>query len=593
MKILVEILLITIIGALADERVSPRVQTPLGKVRGYWDLSRDGRKFEAYEGIPYAQPPIGELRFEPPEPIGAWTGELPATKPSSVCLQYLHLVTDPNDRVTGAEDCLYLNVYTPNSKITDRKESMPVIVYIHSGAFQFGDGATHRPHYLMDHDVVLVTLNYRLGPLGFLSTRDEIVPGNMGLKDQTLALAWVAKNIVAFGGDPDSVTITGLSAGAASVHYHYLSPTSRGLFHRGMSVSGTALDCWTQTEASREKAKKLGATMGCPTNNNEEMIRCLKTRPAKSIFETEGEFMGWLYNPFTPFGPVVENHSAKPFIDKSPIDAIESGEAADLPWITGVVTEEGLYPGAEFVADDELMKQLDENWDTVAPFLLDYNYTIPLEEHADLARKIRKHYLGEKRIDRTTVNDVIRMIGDRQFVVDAENAARRMAAANDKPVRFYRFSYRGEHSLSDAFTGNKKNYGVSHADDLAYVFTAWNSALTEEKDLQMSREMVNFWTSYAKTGIPEVGIHWMQVDGSDKDFEYLMISGPGKMGMETSANLGDKKFWSRINFDENRPSGTSGVKRRDKGEGNEASSEKHENGKSGNDRVDGGATCHL
>lgn len=168
---------------------------------------------------------------------------------------------------------------------------------------------------------------------------------------------------------------------------------------------------------------------------------------------------GWLYNPFTPFGPVVEKNSAKPFIDKSPIDVMQRGEAADLPWVTSVVTEEGLYPGAEFIANDKLIKELDENWEVIAPYLLDYNYTIPREEHAALARQIRKHYLGDKAIDRETVNNVIQMIGDRQFVVDGEKAARSMAAANDKPVRFYRFSYRGEHSLSDWFTGSKKNYG--------------------------------------------------------------------------------------------------------------------------------------
>lgn len=149
-----------------------------------------------------------------------------------------------------------------------------------------------------------------------MSTGDEVVPGNMGLKDQSLALRWTSENIKFFGGDPGRITLAGLSAGAASVHYHYLSPLSRGLFHGimttvvpylslinkifitfriflsgGISLSGTALDCWTQTENSLEKAKKLSDILGCPTNDNKKMAKCLMTRPAKSIVQLLKKFM--------------------------------------------------------------------------------------------------------------------------------------------------------------------------------------------------------------------------------------------------------------------------------------------------------------
>lgn len=152
-------------------------------------------------------------------------------------------------------------------------------------------------------------------------------------------------------------------------------------------------------------------------------------------------------------------NSEAPFINKSPIEVINNGEAADLPWITSVVSEEGLYPAAEFIANEELMTELDENWESLAPHLLDYNYTIPKSEHARVAREVRKHYLGNKPIDRETAMALIHMVGDRLYVIDGEKAAVSQARVSKSPVRFYYFSYRGEFSLSEKFTNTKEDFG--------------------------------------------------------------------------------------------------------------------------------------
>lgn len=126
---------------------------------------------------------------------------------------------------------------------------------------------------------------------GFLSTQDDVVSGNMGLKDQSMALRWVHDNIKSFGGDQKKITLVGLSAGGASVHYHYLSPMSAGLFQNGISFSGTALVCWAQTENPLEKAKKLGALMGCPTDSPKDMVKCLKSRPGRVLVQATENFM--------------------------------------------------------------------------------------------------------------------------------------------------------------------------------------------------------------------------------------------------------------------------------------------------------------
>ncbi|XP_049939664.1 esterase FE4-like [Schistocerca serialis cubense] len=306
----------------------PMVQISDGKIRGIYDFAYYGRQFAGFIGIPYAEPPLGQLRFKEPVPVKPWQGIWDASRLKINCLQ----LDDDRQKVVGEEDCLYLNVFTsqdPDLKyytnsiicsffdfhansatkylisyhcgsllgdtIVIKGHSLPsvnsihpkldVVIFFHPGAFMFGGGDWYGPHYIMDRSVVLVTVNYRLNVLGFLSTLDEVLPGNNGLKDQVLALKWVKKNIAAFGGNPDSVTIAGTSAGASSVQYHFLSPLSKGLFVRGISTSGTTLCAWANAEGMREKAFRLGAAVGCDTDSSTMLIRCLRNRPAGQLVE--------------------------------------------------------------------------------------------------------------------------------------------------------------------------------------------------------------------------------------------------------------------------------------------------------------------
>ncbi|KAJ4446940.1 hypothetical protein ANN_13642 [Periplaneta americana] len=207
------------------------VDLPHGRLQGHLLLSRKGREIFSFQGIPYAKPPVGELRFQPPQPPEPWTDVLKATKEGPDCIQRPFPEAPTSPELVGDEDCLYLNVYTPQlPEAGGATELLPVMFWIHGGAWMAGSGSTdlYGPQYLLDKEIVLVTINYRLGPLGFLSTGDEVCPGNNGLKDQVAALRWVRDNIAAFGGNPDSVTIFGESAGGANVHYHVLSKASRG-----------------------------------------------------------------------------------------------------------------------------------------------------------------------------------------------------------------------------------------------------------------------------------------------------------------------------------------------------------------------------
>lgn len=156
------------------------------------------------------------------------------------------------------------------------------------------------PNIIMDRNVIYVNFNYRLGPLGFLSTEDEVLPGNLGLKDQVAALKWIKENIQYFGGNPDSVTLTGVSAGGSSVQLHYLSPLSRGLFNRGISQSGSALSPWILQENAREKAVRVAEILGCVSESSQEIVNCLRQRSGRQIVNTVKDFqVGFMTEIFT------------------------------------------------------------------------------------------------------------------------------------------------------------------------------------------------------------------------------------------------------------------------------------------------------
>jgi carboxylesterase type B len=254
---------------------------------------------------------------------------------------------------------------------------------------------------MQEENMILVTINYRLGILGFLSTEDEVIPGNLGLKDQVEALRWVQRNIKAFNGDPEKVTIAGFSAGGASVQLHYLSQLSNGLFNNGISHSGVALNPWVMMENARDKAFQVGALMGCDhrkKQDSKKLLKCLKTVPTEKLVMAAKHFQPFLYNPFSPFGVVVEKHNQHPFLTDHPKNILKRQKYQRRPYISSMTKDEGLYPAAEFYKN-ETVKAIDENWVKLAPFLLDYDSTTSDEKlKVAWAKEIREFYFGDEKI---------------------------------------------------------------------------------------------------------------------------------------------------------------------------------------------------
>lgn len=398
--------------------------------------------------------------------------------------------------LAGQEDCLYINIYTPS---TNKSSNFPVIFFIHGGGFRYGSGTEMGGQFLMDYNVVFVSFNYRLGPLGFLSTGDDIVPGNMAMWDQNLALKFTNKHIKAFGGDSTKITIFGVSSGALSVQFHYLAKPSWGLFQRGFAQSGSVFNSWAIMEEPLVKTKILAAQLNCPTNCTViSMVDCLKSKSGRDIIQQVERLQAW-YNPWVPFSIIVDKLAKNPIMEKHPYELMNSGQIYDVPFFTSFTNSEGLDPGSLFYTRDKI-QQLNTNWYEWAPILLDYNFTVNPNLHRKVSESIKNKYIGPKKISLETFTDLIPLFGDRLLYNGVKKAFELQNSKTHSPVYLYEYFYRAAHSTSEIWTGSNRDFGASHADDTAMMLQFWVNTTTTPEDRKMQTIMTKLLVGYATTG---------------------------------------------------------------------------------------------
>ncbi|XP_069187881.1 juvenile hormone esterase isoform X2 [Procambarus clarkii] len=506
--------------------VPPVVHTRAGATSGITEESTKGRRFFSYYGIPYAKPPVGQLRLQDPVAAEAWGGVRNGSVLPQPCVHVPFLVSVAGSRLQpqmlpGVEDCLYLNVFTPRVELYKR---LPVMVFIHGGGFYSGGTNEYLPHVLLNHDIVLVVLQYRIGILGFLSTEDAVIPGNLGLKDQTLALHWVQENIHNFGGDPNRVTIFGESAGGSSVHFHVLSPKSRGLFSRVIMQSGTAISPFSTGGHHREVAEHVGYSLGCDASQgSRHLLACLQTLDAKNLSATIQDFFEWLIAPL-PLRPRVDGD----FLPDKPEILLRERRYNPVDIIIGTTSHEGMLIGYPLFAGKEVSEALLTNFSHVGPLslLCDDCSSDP----ADLASRIYTHYLGGVNFDlQAQSSQLIRMFSEYHFQVPQDIAVL-MHAKHSHPYNkmySYELEHRGQLSFGDFFVPELSNNFVSHADDLYYLFRGGPflqppfgppsrpKDLEREVDLTVRDLITTMWTNFAAFGNPtpdgSLGFVWEPV----------------------------------------------------------------------------------
>jgi para-nitrobenzyl esterase len=464
------------------------VHTDGGVVRG---AALDGGR--AFLGIPYAAPPVGSLRWRPPRPAAAWRGIRDATAFAPHCAQS----GGPFGVASTSEDCLYLNVYTPSSARAGAPFA-PVMVWIHGGALVVGESDDYDPAALVAQGVVVVTINYRLGALGFLAhpaltaESPDHASGNFGLLDQQAALRWVQRNARAFGGDPGNVTIFGESAGGLSVQSQLASPLAAGLFHRAIVESGAYL-LSPPTLASAEAAgSSFASQAGCA----DQTAACLRSLPLGTILAHQ-----------PGASPTVDGHVLTQSLDS----AFTSGAFNRVPVIEGSNHDEWRL----FVAQAEAVSGVPLSAAAYVPTVA-ATLGIPIAAATALTAA---YPLGAY----PSPSVALGALGtDAIFACNARRAAGLLA----RYVPTYQYEFNDPDAPQQFFPGVSFPTGAYHAAELQYLFSFNRGTPPQLRadQIELSRTMVRYWTRFARAGNPNSAPApaWPRYDPTTQPFQALV-----------------------------------------------------------------------
>ncbi|XP_075547375.1 acetylcholinesterase-like [Dermacentor variabilis] len=497
--LLVGFMVASLAAISAQEASDEVVQTITGAVRGV-DVPTTTGSVRAYLGLPFAEPPVGELRFKKPVPKMPWKGVYNATSQPPLCPQmpvrinnfFLIRASDP-----VSEDCLYVNVFVPT-----RNDSslLPVIVYLPGGGFSYGGisiGAMDTSELAVRGNVITVAVGYRLGAFGFLYMDIEDAPGNMGLYDQLLALKWVRNNIRAFGGDSSRVTLMGESAGSIAVGMQLISPKSKGLFKRAVMQSGSPFTAAVVSDQKQGlfRAYLLSRALGCDggeaKNSAEDVVKCLKSKPFMDILNaTESFNAGGLDSFFPVFG--------EEMLPEKPAAALKRGIVNADELLAGICESEGdlfLYFLFNKLRD---MNSIEDVMSGEMIFLIKALITSTMEVDPD---PIIKYYFNGVNVTqgREPVYIGSSLIGDMQFGCPTLGFAKRFLRT-DRSVYMYQWSQQA------SFVDWPEWTRPTHGDD---IFFSLGSGLKLAKnatrdDIKATENFIHILSTFSHTGVPKV-----------------------------------------------------------------------------------------
>jgi para-nitrobenzyl esterase len=492
-----------VVAALPSNN-EPIVKTGSGKLRGVLRPS-GGAEFL---GIPYAQPPVGPLRWHEAVPVGKWRDVRDATSFGAPCAQPVLGDWNQHDAETSKEDCLFLNVITP---VWPPKAPLPVMFWLHGGGNEGGtaSSALYKDGTLVKHGVLLVTVNYRLGVFGFFAhpglTRESEhhASGNYGLMDQIAALQWVRANISKFGGDPANITVFGQSAGAQDTSLLMASALSKSLFHRAIAESGAAINPTMPSLSQSEQAgEKLAAKLNAPAGN--DAIKFLRQLSVDDLMKAASNRTP---NEPPPIGPNIDGW----VIAGPPAEVFAEGQQASVPLILGTTTREF----GSSSSPDELRKWIEKVTGSFAPRALS------LYGLADN---------GQGTSDPMYGSAADQWFADLIFRCPVATEAQFHNAAHHPTYQY---------ELQHAIPG-QESQGAVHSADLPYVFGFYPksgniSGNFTDTDFKLAELIETYWTNFAKTGNPNGGTlpNWPEFNGSQA---YIAFTQDGRV-VPTSGGL--------------------------------------------------------
>nr|BAO00806.1 acetylcholinesterase [Ambigolimax valentianus] len=509
------IVILPVVNSLSISQVS--LSTTLGIVAGDRKQTEGNKIVNVFHSIPFAKPPVGDLRFRSPLPAEPWVGILDGTQRPKACWQSLDKTFGNfsgsemwNPNTPRSEDCLYLNVWKP----VGGEEVKTILVWIYGGGFISGtttldiyDGT----QLAALSDVIVVSIAYRIGPLGFLYLNSDEAPGNAGLLDQALALKWVKDNALNLGGSPDSITIFGESAGAASVGFHLISPVSKDLFNYAILQSASELADWAIHEPSLAKdiSLKLAAAVLCSENNISASINCLRSIQPQVLCDLQGTLVTSV--PF-PFTPVIDHY----FMPEHPREIIQKGGLKKTNILLGVNKNEGIYFNIyDFIEDYPLQGNgeiTESQFDEIFPKYCD-------KTHLD-CDQIKEGYIDSSNVSYKDLLDDI--TGDIYFKCPVVNLAKLFQQRGGR-VFLYSFEHRLSTNPWPEWTGVVHGYEI----ELVFGMPFSPTSVYTEEEKQLSLLMMELWTSFAKTGNPNFNSSNQWPEYTEDSKEYVAIDATG------------------------------------------------------------------
>lgn len=476
-----------------EEKLSSVVETKEGPVQGF--ISNGVTKFL---GIPYAEPPMGELRWLPPKDHARWTNVLPATKFAPICALKTTLGVfsgPPNNN----EDCLYLNVFAPEVRPS---QPLPVIVFIHGGGNYDGETPGYDGSKMVTKGkAIVVTMAYRLNLMGFLShpaLNNEGHPfANYGLLDQIAAFKWVQRNVSLFGGDKDNVTLAGQSAGAIDVQFHMVSPFAKDLFHRAICQSSCmAFPPLTTAAAAEAKGIAFAEAAGCGSGRGPEVAQCLRHLPAEKVMEFAGtpNSISQYVSPYIVDGQIVPD---------TPLKLFKNGQFQRVPVMNGGTRDEW-----NFTLALPVYASSTDNAKRTAPTAEQYHKYInstfapPAYTEGTAAKVLDLYPLSAFKSPYAAWN---RVASDALRLCNLRSKNKIMAQY--VPVYAYEFADATAPSYFPDMPG-MEDLGAYHTMDIQYIFPSWHGSplgivkALNEKQAKLSDQMVVSWGNFAKTGNP-------------------------------------------------------------------------------------------
>ncbi|KAH1029021.1 hypothetical protein HUJ05_002327 [Dendroctonus ponderosae] len=499
------------------------VTTPKGTVRGRSLLSPANRTFYGFTGIPFAKPPVGELRFQAPVEADPWEEIIDAIADPDKCFQV------NSDSDTENENCLYVNVFTPQLELADSITKLPVVLGIYGGSFRSGSAGYGRggPDWFIERDIVVVNFNYRVGPFGFLSTGDTVIPGNAGLKDQQLALQWTYENIELFGGNKSHITLQGQSAGGASVTYQLLNQKSAGMVKHALVESGSALCPWAWTRDNLPYTIRLAKTVndGVALTNTSTafLLEFLQSATARQVDAASAA----LYSSGIPL-PTLEPEHEGAFITQPMYELVEAGDVVKVPLFIGINSEEYIGKAANIPSLQVEAQGYDQKPLSIVPWQFDEESE---ENRLAIANLIKGAYVGEDTFAQK-LGSTVSYDSDSVFTKSIIRFAELYAKYS--PVYFYQFSYKGEMGIYQYSIEGADN--VAHGEESHYLSITKAGSFDNTKydnfpasDVITHWRLIELWSNFYKYGNPTPepvellsNLIWPVV--SEDNFVYLNIN---------------------------------------------------------------------